>query len=91
MSGDVKSKAEWMYGTTLNGMKYHKVWKQNQETFREIGDLAEWGDVVSLPCRAAKGHVAHVSSFMPLRALTALPTSLDRIPMFVVLSMQPES
>jgi hypothetical protein len=47
-SGDVASKAEWSQGSTLDGVSYHKVWRQSQQKFNEIKDRAEWGNVVSI-------------------------------------------
>jgi hypothetical protein len=47
VSGDVASKAEWSSGSTLDGINYHKVWKQDQKPFNEVKDRAEWGNVVS--------------------------------------------
>lgn len=46
-SGDVAAKAEWSYGSTLDGINYHKVWKQDQQVFNEFNDRAQWGNVVS--------------------------------------------
>lgn len=46
-SGDIGAMAEWDFGTTSDGIHYHKVWKQNQQTFSEVSDRAEWGNWVS--------------------------------------------
>ncbi|KAH6875974.1 hypothetical protein BKA58DRAFT_310214, partial [Alternaria rosae] len=43
-SGDVAAVAEWSYGTTSDGIGYHKIWKQNQQTLSEVNDRAEWGN-----------------------------------------------
>ncbi|KAJ4362334.1 hypothetical protein N0V83_010427 [Neocucurbitaria cava] len=43
-SGDVAAKAEWGFGTTLDGIYYHKVWKQDQQVFNEFNDRAQWGN-----------------------------------------------
>ncbi|KAH3912897.1 hypothetical protein HBH56_108920 [Parastagonospora nodorum] len=45
VSGDVRSKAEWSTGSTPDGVKYHKVWKQDQWLFNEWDDQAEWGNI----------------------------------------------
>ncbi|KAI4630367.1 hypothetical protein J4E80_001302 [Alternaria sp. BMP 0032] len=42
-SGDVAAVAEWSYGTTSDGIGYHKIWKQNQQSLSEVNDRAEWG------------------------------------------------
>ncbi|KAH7083921.1 hypothetical protein FB567DRAFT_446886 [Paraphoma chrysanthemicola] len=42
-SGDTASKAEWSFGSTLDGVQYHKVWRQDQQVFNEVKDRAEWG------------------------------------------------
>ncbi|KAI4694404.1 hypothetical protein J4E81_006621 [Alternaria sp. BMP 2799] len=43
-SGDVAAVAEWSYGTTSDGIGYHKIWKQNQQSLSEVNDRAEWGN-----------------------------------------------
>ncbi|CAO2655195.1 Nn.00g102590.m01.CDS01 [Neocucurbitaria sp. VM-36] len=43
-SGDVDATAEWSFGTSLDGVYYHKLWKQDQETFNEFNDRAQWGN-----------------------------------------------
>ncbi|KAF1941472.1 DUF1793-domain-containing protein [Clathrospora elynae] len=43
-SGDIMAKAEWSFGTTLDGIAYHKVWKQEQQVFNEFSDRAQWGN-----------------------------------------------
>lgn len=48
VSGDVASKLEWKYGSTLDGVNYHRVSKQNQQKFTENKDRAEWGNIVSI-------------------------------------------
>ena len=48
VSGDVASKLEWKYGSTLDGVNYHRVSKQTQQKFTENKDRAEWGNVVSV-------------------------------------------
>lgn len=52
-SGDRNLKAEWDYGTTTDGINYHKVWKQEQQVFHERQDQAEWGNIVSTENKAA--------------------------------------
>ena len=48
-SGDVAAVAKWSYGTTSDGIGYHKIWKQNQQSLSEVNDRAEWGNWVSSP------------------------------------------
>ncbi|KAI4960699.1 hypothetical protein J4E86_002324 [Alternaria arbusti] len=43
-SGDVAAVAEWSYGTTSDGIGYHKIWKQGQQSLSEVNDRAEWGN-----------------------------------------------
>ncbi|KAL6151620.1 hypothetical protein ACJQWK_10261 [Exserohilum turcicum] len=43
-SGDNNNIAQWNFGTTSDGISYHKVWKQNQQLFSEANDHAEWGN-----------------------------------------------
>ncbi|CAI6341238.1 unnamed protein product [Periconia digitata] len=43
VSGDSESVAQWDSGE-VDGIAYHKVWKQNQQLFHEINDRAEWGN-----------------------------------------------
>ncbi|EUC29373.1 hypothetical protein COCCADRAFT_106682 [Bipolaris zeicola 26-R-13] len=43
-SGDIGAIAQWDFGTTSDDIHYHKVWKQNQQTFSEVNDRAEWGN-----------------------------------------------
>lgn len=45
-SGDVEAIAQWDAGV-VDGIAYHKVWKQNQQVFSENRDRAEWGNIVS--------------------------------------------
>ncbi len=45
-SGDVAAMAEWSFGTTSDGIYYHKVWKQDQQVFNEVNDRAQWGNWV---------------------------------------------
>ncbi|CAA9959750.1 hypothetical protein PTNB73_02317 [Pyrenophora teres f. teres] len=42
-SGSLTEVAQWDFGST-EGVLYHKVWKQNQQTFAEVSDRAEWGN-----------------------------------------------
>ncbi|KAA8618543.1 glutaminase GtaA [Pyrenophora tritici-repentis] len=42
-SGSLTEVAQWDFGST-DGLLYHKVWKQNQQTFTEVSDRAEWGN-----------------------------------------------
>lgn len=44
MSGDRTTTATWDYGTTDNGVAYHKVSRQTQLAFSEVSDQGEWGD-----------------------------------------------
>ncbi|KAF1846969.1 glutaminase GtaA [Cucurbitaria berberidis CBS 394.84] len=44
-SGDVAAKVEWAFGTSLDGIYYHKVWKQKQQAFTEFNDRAQWGNI----------------------------------------------
>ncbi|PYH29479.1 glutaminase GtaA [Aspergillus neoniger CBS 115656] len=44
VSGDRTTTATWDYGTTDNGVAYHKVSRQTQLAFSEISDQGEWGD-----------------------------------------------
>jgi hypothetical protein len=46
-SGDITAKAQWDYGSDVDGINYHKVWKQDQKVFNEFNDHAEWGNIVS--------------------------------------------
>lgn len=47
VSGDLEAVAQWEYGSN-DEIAYHKVWKQKQSPFNEIGDRAEWGNIVSI-------------------------------------------
>lgn len=42
VSGDTDAIAQWDYGVA-DGVAYHKVYRQTQLLFSEIGDRAEWG------------------------------------------------
>ncbi|CAN9278067.1 unnamed protein product [Alternaria alternata] len=44
VSGDLTAVAEWGFGTTSDGVNYHKVWKQDQQVFNEHNDQAQWGN-----------------------------------------------
>lgn len=44
VSGDNNAVAEWEYGETDNGVVYHKVHRQTQLLFTEVGEKAEWGN-----------------------------------------------
>ncbi|KAH8702747.1 glutaminase GtaA [Phaeosphaeriaceae sp. PMI808] len=44
-SGNTTAKAEWSFASSLDGVYYHKVWKQNQQVFNEVRDRAEWGNI----------------------------------------------
>ncbi|KAF1957920.1 DUF1793-domain-containing protein [Byssothecium circinans] len=44
VSGNSGATAQWDFGE-VNGISYHKVWKQNQQHFSEINDRAEWGNI----------------------------------------------
>ena len=43
-SGDSSTPIEWEYGTTPQNTSYHKVSRQTQLLWSEIGDRAEWGN-----------------------------------------------
>jgi hypothetical protein len=43
-SGDISAVAEWSFGTTSDGINYHKVWKQDQQVFNENHEQAQWGN-----------------------------------------------
>ncbi|KAF2873756.1 hypothetical protein BDV95DRAFT_593074 [Massariosphaeria phaeospora] len=43
VSGDLNAVAQWDFGTA-GDISYHKIWKQNQQLFNEVGDRAEWGN-----------------------------------------------
>jgi len=43
ISGDLNSVAQWDSGE-VDGISYHKVWKQNQQLLTETNDRAEWGN-----------------------------------------------
>ncbi|KAF1968192.1 DUF1793-domain-containing protein [Bimuria novae-zelandiae CBS 107.79] len=44
ISGDLSAVAHWDHDTT-DDLSYHKVWKQEQQHFSEVGDRAEWGNI----------------------------------------------
>lgn len=44
VSGDRNAPVQWEYGTTSNGVAYHKVHRQTQLLFSEVNDQAEWGN-----------------------------------------------
>ncbi|KAF2646103.1 glutaminase GtaA [Massarina eburnea CBS 473.64] len=44
VSGDNNAVAQWDFGE-VDGISYHKVWKQNQQLFSEVNDRAEWGNI----------------------------------------------
>ncbi|CZR55322.1 probable glutaminase GtaA [Phialocephala subalpina] len=43
VSGNRGSTAQWEYGTTSDGISYHRVWRQDQPEFSETNDQADWG------------------------------------------------
>ncbi|KAL1797760.1 hypothetical protein ACET3X_004366 [Alternaria dauci] len=43
-SADLTTVAEWSFGTTPDGINYHKVWKQDQRVFNEHNEQAQWGN-----------------------------------------------
>ncbi|TVY85335.1 Glutaminase A [Lachnellula suecica] len=43
VAGDHSSVAQWDYGTTSDGISYHKVYRQTQLLFSETNDQADWG------------------------------------------------
>lgn len=43
MSGNRSAIAQWDYGTTTDGVAYHRVYRQTQLAFSEINQQAEWG------------------------------------------------
>ncbi|PLB33282.1 glutaminase GtaA [Aspergillus candidus] len=44
VSGDRNTVAQWDYGTTKNGVAYHRVWRQTPLQFSENREQGEWGD-----------------------------------------------
>lgn len=43
VAGDHSSVAQWDYGTTSDGIAYHKVYRQTQLLFSETNQQADWG------------------------------------------------
>lgn len=43
ISGDRSAIAQWDYGSTSDGIAYHKVYRQTQLEFSETSDQADWG------------------------------------------------
>jgi hypothetical protein len=43
VAGDHTSVAQWEYGTTSDGIAYHKVYRQTQLLFSETNQQADWG------------------------------------------------
>lgn len=43
VAGDHSSVAQWDYGSTSDGIAYHRVYRQHQLEFSESSDQADWG------------------------------------------------
>ncbi|VCU40324.1 Bgt-3378-2 [Blumeria graminis f. sp. tritici] len=44
VAGDHSSVAQWEFGSTDDGISYHKVYRQTQLLFSETADQADWGN-----------------------------------------------
>lgn len=85
ISGNTESIAQWDSGE-VDGITYHKVFKQNQQLLTETNDRAEWGNWVSVFVAADHQQgTDHINSTIQLTLETPL-TNLAQMSMFVVLS-----